>query len=264
MSLAFFKDAFTADCVASGKDLADGGARYNHKTLSFFGFGTLCDSLLSLRRAYAEGTAEQLIGAMMRNFEGDEPLRQKLQNSRERFGHCPEADEFARALAQELAKVTEGVCNYNGIQWGTSLFTYFNYRTFGYHAGATPDGRLAGTPFSRQMNMASLPELTTAALSMSVLTQAEYQDVAMFDLALPLTITKDSPGLDALTDYLRTCLQLKIPVLQTNVADVETMQEERQHKGTHPDLVVRVCGYSAVFGCLPEEMQDELISRAQS
>ena len=34
-------------------------------------------------------------------------------------------------------------------------------------------------------------------------------------------------------------------------------------KGTHPDMVVRVCGYSAVFGQLPADMQDEIISRAE-
>ena len=39
------------------------------------------------------------------------------------------------------------------------------------------------------------------------------------------------------------------------------MEEERNQKGTHPDLVVRVCGYSAMFAQLSREMQDELIAR---
>ena len=50
-------------------------------------------------------------------------------------------------------------------------------------------------------------------------------------------------------------------ILQPNVADVQTLREEQQHKGTHPDLVVRVCGYSAMFAQLSREMQDELIAR---
>ena len=37
--------------------------------------------------------------------------------------------------------------------------------------------------------------------------------------------------------------------------------EEMQHKGTHPDLIVRVCGYSAVFGQLSREMQNEIYNR---
>ena len=70
------------------------------------------------------------------------------------------------------------------------------------------------------------------------------------------------PDLLWVLQQLRTCIQLKLPVVQPNIADVQTMREEREKKGTHPDLVVRVCGYSALFGQLNEGTQDEIISRA--
>jgi formate C-acetyltransferase len=256
--------AFTADCVAAGKDMSEGGARYNHKTLSFVGFGTLCDSLLSLRKAYGDGTEAHLMDAVARNFEGEEAYRQMLLNSELRFGHSPEGDRFAHDLAGELAQVSRGIRNGRGIEWRTSLFTYYLFKNFGQDTGATPDGRGAYEPLSRQMNMARLPDLTTAAQSMSVLTDADFNDVGMFDIALPVTVTDSEEAHRALTDYIRTCILLKLPVLQTNVADVKTMREEREKKGTHPDMVVRVCGYSAVFGQLPADMQDEIIARAES
>jgi len=253
--------AFTDDCVARGKDRSAGGARYNHKTLSLVGFGTLCDSLLSLRKAYAEGRMEELLAAMDVNFAGAEALRHALKTGNNRFGHSEEADAFARTLAGDLAEVSRGIVNARGIEWRTSLFTYYQFKPFGQNTAATPDGRLAGEPFSRQMNMAALPALTTAARSMAVLTDAAFCDVGMFDIALPLTVSNASAAHQALTDFIRTCLLLKLPVLQPNVADARTMREERAHKGTHPDLVVRICGYSARFGQLPSDMQDELISR---
>ena len=43
--------------------------------------------------------------------------------------------------------------------------------------------------------------------------------------------------------------------------DRDTLVEERDHKGTHPDAVVRVCGYSAFFGLLTKDMQNEIIGR---
>ena len=92
------------------------------------------------------------------------------------------------------------------------------------------------------MNMASLPALTAAAKSMSVLCDADFHDVGMFDIALPCSVTDSETSAEALTAYIAACLALKIPVLQTNVADRKTMEEERNQKGTHPDLVVRVCG----------------------
>ncbi len=256
--------AFTADCTAAGRDLADGGARYTHKTFSLSGFGTLCDSLLALRRAYAAGTQQQLFDAIAANFEGFEPLHRTLLASTDRFGHSAEADAFAKQLAYALAQLTRGIKNACGVEWRTSLFTHYSFWGFGHATGATPDGRRAGEPLSRQMNMAVLPPLTTAALSMTALTEADFNDVGMFDIALPCTVSDSENARHALTDFIRTCIALKLPVLQTNVADVATMREEHEHPGTHPDLVVRVCGYSAPFCGLDAKMQEEIIARAQS
>lgn len=253
--------ALTGDCVASGVDLAAGGARYNHKTLSFVGFGTLCDSLLSLKKAYGTGTTEQLFAAMDADFVGYEALRQKLQSSPNRFGHSEEADRFARDLSFDLAGVSRGIRNADGIEWRTSLFTYYLFKNYGAQSPATPDGRRGGEAFSRQMNMASLPELTAAAISMSALTEADFNDVGMFDISLPCTVAEDGAYRDALADYILAVLKLKIPVLQTNVADRKQLLEERANKGTHPELVVRICGYSAYFSELSADMQDEVIAR---
>ena len=253
---------FTADCIRDGRDNADGGARYNNKTFSLVGFGTLCDSLLSLRRAYKEGTQEALFEAIHNDFEGNERLRRELWASEDRFGHSEEADEFAAWLANELAEVSRGILNAQGIEWRTSLFTYYQFMNFGSATGATPDGRKAHEGFSRQMNMAKIPDLTTAALSMSRLTRADFNDVGMFDFTLPFTVSGGDKAKQAFADFIRTCIALKLPVVQPNIADVQTMREEHEKKGTHPDLVVRVCGYSAIFGQLNEGTQEEIISRA--
>jgi len=253
---------FTADCIKNGRDNADGGARYNNKTFSLVGFGTLCDSLLSLRRAYEAGNQQTLFEAVFSNFEGNERMRRELWTSSDRFGRSEAADEFAGALAHELAEVSRGIYNAQGIEWRTSLFTYYQFMNFGSRSGATPDGRRAGEGFSRQMNMAQMPELTAAALSMSQLTKADFNDVGMFDFTLPFTVSGGDKVRQAFADFIRTCIKLKLPVVQPNIADVQIMKEEREKKGTHPDLVVRVCGYSAIFGQLSEGTQDEIISRA--
>lgn len=253
--------AFTADCIKRGRDITSGGVRYDHKTLSLVGFGTLCDSLLSLRRAYESDSIDELISAMCDNFAGHETLRQRLKNGTERFGHSDSADEFAEKLAIDLGDVSHGIYTVGGVEWHTSLFTYYMFRSFGATTAATPDGRLAGESFSRQMNMASPPDLTSAARSMAVLTKADFNDVGMFDIALPYTVTNSAETDGVLADYIMTCLKLKLPVLQFNVADRQTMIEERDKKGTHPELVVRVCGYSAIFGQLSRDMQDEIIER---
>ena len=47
-----------------------------------------------------------------------------------------------------------------------------------------------------------------------------------FDYALPYTVSYAERMTGILTEYIRTCLEWKIPVLQTNVAEQETMQEK--------------------------------------
>lgn len=253
--------AFTSDCIARGQDMTEGGARYYHKTFSFVGFGTLCDSLLRLQDAFENGSVDQLLKAMEADFEGYEPMRLSLLRSRDRFGHSAKADAFARELANALAQVSRGITNGQGIEWHTSLFTYYTFQTYGQITGATPDGRHAGEPLSRQMNMSSLPVLTAAATSMAALTGAEFNDVGMFDFSLPYALSDNSNFQKAVTDYVLVCLKLKIPVLQSNMINRKLLTEERDHKGTHPDLVVRVCGYSALFTELSRDMQDEIIER---
>ena len=251
--------AFTADCVAKGRDITQGGARCYNKTLSLFGFGTLCDSLLSLKAAYETGSVDTLLTAVSCNFAGYEKLRKEIRTSPNRFGHSPQADEFARELADQLAGVSRGIRNAQGIEWRTSLFTYYLFSRQSNLFSATPDGRLAGEPYSRQMNMASIPELTDAATSLSSICNADFHDVGMFDIALPLG--GGSAACEALTDYLAACIRLNIPVVQVNVVDRQKLLEERRCKGTHPEIQVRICGYSAPFTLLSEQMQDEIISR---
>ena len=253
--------AFTADCIARGQDMTEGGARYYHKTFSFVGFGTLCDSLLRLRDSFESGNTQELLRAVEANFEGYDALRFSLLNANDRFGHSEKADAFAKELANALAQVSRGIMNGQGIEWNTSLFTYYTFQTYGKITGATPDGRRAGEPLSRQMNMASLPVLTAAATSMAALTEAQFNDVGMFDFSLPYVPSDNTNFRSAVTAFVLVCLKLKLPVLQNNTINPELLAEERDHKGTHPDLVVRVCGYSALFTELSRDMQDEIIER---
>ena len=157
--------------------------------------------------------------------------------------------------------MSRGIYTSAGVEWRTSLFAYYLFKNLGEVTGATPDGRLKGEPFSRGMNMASLGELTRMALSLAKICGAEFDDVGVFDLTLPLS--HGDEYVDAVAKYITACVKLNIPVLQPSAVDREKLIEERSHKGTHPEIVVRVCGYSAVFGLLSESMQDEIIGRVE-
>ena len=60
---------------------------------------------------------------------------------------------------------------------------------------------------------------------------------------------------------LKTFIEQGGHIFQGNVTSVERLIEAQKHPEEHRDLMVRVGGYSARFGTLPRETQDEIIHR---
>ncbi|MEA4824846.1 MAG: pyruvate formate lyase family protein [Clostridiaceae bacterium] len=246
-----------SDCIARGLDVTEGGSRYRFKTFTLVGFGTLADSFLALKN-FPDRAA--LLSSMAADFKGAEDLRRTLERL-PRYGDA-DARSFVRVLASDLSHAADGLYPPEGVHWGTSIFTYWAYGTFGHATGATPDGRHAHTPFTRGGGPSDLAisraGLTSAALAVSD-TFADFTDTSVFDFTLPAT-----PGAvseEAYAAFLRAACKLRIPVLQCNLASRELLREEHDHPGTHPALVVRVCGYSALFASLSRDVQNEVLAR---
>ncbi len=82
------------DCVATGRDYHDGGARYNTSYIQGVGLGTVTDALSALSRHVFDAgdvSMETLLGALGADFEGHERLRQLLLNRTPRYGNDDDA-----------------------------------------------------------------------------------------------------------------------------------------------------------------------------
>jgi pyruvate-formate lyase len=66
----------------------------------------------------------------------------------------------------------------------------------------------------------------------------------------------------AIAAILHRFIQAGGSVLQTNLVDQVLLLDARVHPERHPDLVVRVSGYSSYFTRLDGAVQDEIIARA--
>ena len=64
-------------------------------------------------------------------------------------------------------------------------------------------------------------------------------------------------------NYLRSWGELGISHIQFNVFDRETLLDAQRHPENHPDLIVRVAGYSAYFIDLSKGLQDSIIERTE-
>ena len=95
------QSVFTRDCIARGRDIDDGGARYNWVECSFVGLANLADSLHVIREEVFGGqrmSLAELKEMLDANFEGHEALRQRFLNGHPKYGNDrPEVDALGRA-----------------------------------------------------------------------------------------------------------------------------------------------------------------------
>ena len=70
-------------------------------------------------------------------------------------------------------------------------------------------------------------------------------------------------GTDILGALIRGYFELGGMHLQVNLVSRETLLDAQQNPEKHPDLMVRVSGYSAYFADLTKEVQDEIIARTE-
>ena len=84
-------------CMESGKDCVCGGAKYNSYGGTATGLATVADSLTTIKYMVFDKklcTARELYDAFMANWEGYEPLRQRILNEVPHYGNGdPYADE---------------------------------------------------------------------------------------------------------------------------------------------------------------------------
>lgn len=77
-------------------------------------------------------------------------------------------------------------------------------------------------------------------------------------MMLPVSSNLDE---DIFVNFMRACNKSKCVTLQPNVVSVEDLLDAQKNPEKHKNLIVRICGLSALFIALSPEVQDEIINR---
>lgn len=95
--------ALFEDCLEKGKDLVDGGAKYNvGPVLTGIGLAESANSLAAIKKLVFEDkvcTMDEILDAMDKNWEGYEELRKQAQNA-PKYGND---DDFVDDIAQRIS-----------------------------------------------------------------------------------------------------------------------------------------------------------------
>jgi len=266
-SPAPFLSVVINDCIARGRDYYDGGPRYNTNYIQCCGIGTVTDSLSAVKtHVYDEKTAgmERLLTALARNFEGEDLLRHQLKNKTPFFGNDDDrADAIMKRVYDSLFAAIEGRPNTKGTAYHLNMLSTTCHVYFGKMLGATPDGRLSGTPESDGTSPSQGADRngpTAVIQSLAKMDQMKSGGTLLNMRFLP-SVLQSEQDLEKMAHLIRTYFRMNGHHIQFNVVDTDTLRRAQAAPDDHRDLLVRVAGYSDYFVDLDQYHQEEIISR---
>jgi len=259
----------TDDCVKTGTDIVEGGARYSYHSSAAMGIPNAADSMAALEEAvFAERRVSpaEMLDALRDNFSGRDDLRLWLLRRAPKYGNDePLPDRHAADLTRLYCELLAGFRTPAGGSFHAHLFTFTMMLPYGAMTGATPDGRLAGEPLAYSVSpvqgrdvsglsavirsLAALPHHLAAASSSAIV----EVDPALLE----------GGGRGRFVDLLETAVDLGVGQLQFNVVSVETLRAAQADPERYRSLCVRVSGFSQQFCLLDRSMQDHIIARTK-
>ncbi|TQI78302.1 formate C-acetyltransferase [Serratia fonticola] len=263
--------SFIEDCLQNGKDITEGGARYNFSGVQGIGIANLSDSLYALKGLVFDQqrlSFDQLLTTLKANFatpEG-EKIRARLINRFDKYGNdIDEVDLISADLLRFYCKEVEQYRNPRGGQFTPGSYTVSAHVPLGAVVGATPDGRYAGEQLAdgglSPMLGQDAQGPTAVLKSVSKLDNYLLSNGTLLNVKFTPSTLEGQQGLNKLADFIGAFTKLKLQHVQFNVVNAETLREAQARPQDFAGLVVRVAGYSAFFVELSKEIQDDIIRR---
>ncbi len=275
----FYPDCFPApmlsatfgSCVRKGLDIFAGGAVYNNTSIVCTGMATLADSLAAVKKLVFEEraiTLQQLREVLAADWQGAEALRLRCLNDCPKFG-CNDnaADAFAADITRHLSGLINGRPNGRGGVFRLGMFSVDWRFYMGEATGATPDGRRARQPISKNL-CASLGQdkrgVTALLHSILQLDAALLPDGCVADVVLHASAAKGEDGLAALNGLLLAFMLRGGFAVHFNILDPETLRRAQREPDKYRNLQVRLCGWNVYFVDLSKREQDEFILQSSA
>ena len=265
-----FLSCFCDDCIARGKDINRGGAKYPtaHGACGM-GIATVADSLAAIETlVYRDKvlTLGELRDALAANFAGYEEL-QKQMIAAPKYGNNDDiADKYAIWFVEAQADLFDSYRTPDGGRYYIAIASNTQNIGAGREVGATPDGRGAGMPLSDAASPMRGMDRSGPTASALSLCKPDYTRVACGTVVNQ----KYTPDMFAnaekrakLGAVIRSYFLMGGQELQINCVSKDTLRDAQAHPGDYESLVVRVSGFSAYYTKLDRSVQDDILARTE-
>jgi len=264
-----FGDCFLADSIRNGECYTV-GAKYHFQLQSFQMFGTVADCFIAIDQLVMiekKISLKRLLEATEANFEGYADVLALCRNA-EKYGmdtplSNKHAERLARTACDLVIKKSKPYLKREGLLLTPCMQSDTWHLKLGETYGATPNGRLAFTPFSqntRPSNGACLNGLTAMLNSMLHLPSNGLVSGALNLDVDPKQFVGEA-GTTVFAALLAGYFNRGGLHAQVTAARLEDLIDAQENPQNHRDLRVRVTGYSGIFVDICKRLQDDIIER---
>jgi len=259
-------------CVESGRDVNEGGARFNSSGIQAVGITDVADSLHAIDEvAYRQRlhTIEEVIDAIDHDFEGAH--RQKVREALlavPKFGQdeSAEAVHWVNRTLEIYVNALKQVpnCPRNGMY--TAGYYALNVNdVYGKKTPSIPSGRLRGVPLANSVAPHYGMQATDLLSALNSVAGVDFVEYAPNGTTVTFTIDSalflGPGGVRNLSSIFRTFFQKGGMQFQPNVINREILRDAYEHPGKYPYLLVRVAGYCAYFDQLSDDLKKIIVNR---
>ncbi len=265
-----FLSCFCDFCIERAQDINDGGSKYpSVHGACCMGIATVANSLAAIEKVvYLDryATLGEVKAALDANFEGYEDLRAKLIRA-PKYGNDDDfVDKYAVWFVEAHERLfapyrtPDGGAIYTGIASNTSNIGA------GERLGATPDGRLAGTPISDAASPMGGTDKNGPSAAVNSVAKPDYRLVScgtVLNQKYSPEMFSDPEKRHLLGTFIRTYFKKGGQELQINSVSRETLTDAMEHPENYGSLVVRVSGFSAYYTNLERSIQQDILNRTE-
>lgn len=261
--------ALFEDCLEKGKDLVDGGAKYNvGPVLTGIGLAEAANSLAAVKKLVFDDqvcTMAQLLKAMDENWEGYEELQKQAQRAPKYGNDLDYVDDIAQRIANHFYEKTHSYTDIYGSPFTSAFMGISNFIPTGRVIGATACGRKAGEPISEGVSPVAGTDISTpisAMKSCAKLNQDIHSGGTLLNMRLNHDLVSTKRGRSNIASMVQSFFDMGAFHVQFNTLSTKTLLDAQAHPEQYKDLLVRVAGYSTQFVHLSKTLQDSIIRRS--
>ena len=250
------------NCIEKKKDYTAGGAKYRESRFELVGFPNIVDSLLAIKQLCFDSgkyTLKQMLSAVRNNWLGYEEMRMDAIHCHGWGDGSKESGEFAGKFNDDIYAMVSSLVGTYGGKIVMGHLTYTEIRFWGEKTLATPDGRYNGDYIAQGLSPSRLKNIPSATSVINSLKNIHSENIggnSVVNIILPA-----KTSLDLCEAFLRAATNSGMQSLQLNCTTREQLIDAQKHPEKYPNLIVRVCGFSAKFTSLSPEWQQEVLTR---